>query len=194
MKIYYNDVIRRMDWRAHVFSISILIGTSTLAADPPSRSGKPPLAALKKCKVAEIPVEAAKLVQQSDDKHHCIQAVIQSIANSNPQTLPFLVRSLTQTCPEEASWIKETAQKSFPPYKKAIEWASTHALKAGNSSGSNLHGPGNGKGKGQENGIGTQHPDNGRGNGNGNGQGKGKGNGKGKGDEHGLGVRNKYNQ
>ena len=194
MKHYYNDILRRTDWRAHVCSISILIGASTLAADSRSHHGKSLNAALQKCKVAEIPAEATKLVQQSDNKLLCIQQVIQSIANSHPQTLPFLVRNLTQACPEEASWIKNTAQNSFPPYKKAIEWASKHALKTSLTSSSESRGTGNGKGKGQENGIGTKHSNRGHGHGNGDGQGKGKGNGKGKGDENGLGVCHKYNQ
>lgn len=194
MKKHYNDVLRRMDWRVSICSISILIGASALHAGPGSRSGKSTHVALQKCKVAEIPVEATKIVQHSDNKQHCIQEIIESIATSHPQTLPFLVRNLTQACPEEASLIKNSAQKSFPPYKKAIEWASKHALSSSQSGNPGSHGTGNGKGKGQENGIGTKHPNNGHGNGNGDGQGKGKGNGKGKGDEHGLGVCERYNQ
>jgi len=197
MKQYYNDVLRRMDWRVHVCSISILIGASTALADPPSRSGKSPHAALRKCKVAEIPVEATKILKHAVDKQACIQELVGAIAQSHPQVLPFVVRNLTKAAPTHASWIKSTAQQSFPPYKKAIEWASKHALnpsQSGTSGTGTPLGTGKGKGKGQENGIGTKHPNQGRGNGNGDGQGKGKGNGKGKGDEHGLGVCHRYNQ
>lgn len=108
-----------MDWRVSICSISILIGASTLHAGPGSRSGKSTHVALQKCKVAEIPVEATKIVQHSDNKQHCIQEIIESIATSHPQTLPFLVRNLTQACPEEASLIKNSAQKSSPPLEES---------------------------------------------------------------------------
>jgi hypothetical protein len=156
------------------------------------------------CKPADIPIVAGKTVQKAKDKKKAINGILNEIVRSQPQTLPFAVRSMILASPEHASLIQHQATVAFPPYAKAIDWAGKHALhavalregngspvrqvdsRAGKAAKSQKIGTGKGKGKGLENGIGTQHDNNGKGNGNGN--------GKGRGDEHGLGVLKKYNQ